>query len=197
MTGLAQGYVEYAGDLIKQPKARVVPQFHIALPRCRLSAPSLRRVMHIKLFSGPGRCFALTPTPLPTGEGLLSCPLPPGERVALSLSKGRVRGRTDRLGAGDTTRITRSEGEGMSTPSPLEACPEPVEGERAGVRGKMQHPKPTSARSWGRTPCVSTALRPERRRSQSRSTQSSRTGGTRRWAGTRSTPIRRSSSACQ
>ncbi len=29
-------------------------------------------------------------------------------------------------------------GEGIATPFPLEACPEPVEGERAGVRGKRQ-----------------------------------------------------------
>ena len=68
--------------------------------------------MQSKLFSGPGRCFALTPIPLPLGEGLLSYPLPWRERVALSLSKGRVRGRTDRPGAGDTMRITRLEGEG-------------------------------------------------------------------------------------
>ena len=36
-------------------------------------------------------------TPLPAGAGLLSSPLPWRERVALSLSKGRVRGPTDRL----------------------------------------------------------------------------------------------------
>ena len=93
-------------------------------------------------------------------------------------------------------------------------------------------PALTSARSWGRMPCVSMALPPQSRRSdersvirqrfvgathpaaprhpsregmgaalpgqaQSRSTQSSRTGGTRRRSGTISTPIRRSSSACQ
>ena len=86
--------------------------------------------MQIKLFSGPGRCFALTvvspsplfrphrcfaltPSPLPAGEGLLSFPLPWRERVALSLSKGRVRGRTDRPGAGDTMRITRPKRENL------------------------------------------------------------------------------------
>ena len=53
--------------------------------------------MQIKLFSGPGRCFALTPPPLPAGAGLFSFPLPWRERAALSLSKGRVRGPTDRL----------------------------------------------------------------------------------------------------
>ena len=64
--------------------------------------------MQIKLFSGPGRCFA----PLPLGAGRLSFPLPWRERVALSLSKGRVRGPTGRLGAGDTMGSTRLEGEG-------------------------------------------------------------------------------------
>ena len=46
--------------------------------------------MQTKLFSAP--------TPLPTGAGLSSFPLPWRERVALSLSKGRVRGPTDRRG---------------------------------------------------------------------------------------------------
>ena len=78
MTGLEQGYVEYAGDLIKQPKARVVPQFHIALHRCRLSAP---------------------PTLTLPLRGGRECLLPLPWRPVLSLLKGR--------GLGESLEIIR------------------------------------------------------------------------------------------
>ena len=79
------------------------------------------------------------PPPLPAGAGLLSFPLPWRERVALSLSKGRVREPTDRPGSRRHNGQHTSEGEGISAPSPLEACPEPVEG----VRGNMQTETPS------------------------------------------------------
>ena len=53
-----------------------------------------------------------SPQPLSQRERGSCFSLSRWERVALSLSKGRVRGRTDRLGAYDTMRITRLEGEG-------------------------------------------------------------------------------------